>query len=285
MKSKYIRLLTILLVLGIFAALPGTVYAAGEFTDSGSIGPVYREAVAEMARRGVLNGFPDGAFHPEETLTREQGAKIVTYMILGDQVNALRCDKAPFDDVASNRWSAPCIAWCVEQEILLGYGDGRYGPMDTLTGDQFSKMLLCALKLAREGNYAGLGSEWYSAVREDGKIAMLYEGDASMMTDQPITREQAALLAWNAVKAAEAEKPQPTVPAEPGGITPPPETEAPPDNSGDIETPEIDIGDGEDAVPENSDGENTGPPDTPEPPGDERPNNNDNGDILLPEVS
>ena len=29
----------------------------------------------------MLAGFPDGAFHPDVTLTREQGAKIVTYII------------------------------------------------------------------------------------------------------------------------------------------------------------------------------------------------------------
>ena len=157
MKSKYIRLLTILLVLSLFATLSGTAHAA-DFSDSGRVGQPFKEAVTEMARRGVLNGFPDGAFYPEAMLTREQGAIIVTYIVLGDQVQALRCDKAPFDALASSRWSAPCIAWCAELEILLGYGNGRYGPGDVLTGDQFAKMLLCAPELARVGNYVGLGS-------------------------------------------------------------------------------------------------------------------------------
>lgn len=270
LKSKYIRLLTILLVLSLFAALSGTAYAA-DFSDSGNVGQPYKEAVTEMARRGVLNGFPDGAFHPDETLTREQGAKIITYIVLGDGVNALTCEKAPFDDVAANRWSAPCIAWCVEREILLGYGDGRYGPDDKLTGDQFAKMLLCALGLARDGNYVGIDSTWYIAVREDGKTAKLYEGDAGMMTAQPITRAQAALLAWNAVKAAEtANQPatptmptNPTTPTTPVPITPQP--------GNDVETPEIDI----DPSPTN-----------PEPSVEEQPGTNidDNGDILLPEV-
>lgn len=224
-----------------------------------------------MARRGVLNGFPDGAFHPDETLTREQGAKIITYIVLGDGVNALTCEKAPFDDVAANRWSAPCIAWCVEREILLGYGDGRYGPDDKLTGDQFAKMLLCALGLARDGNYVGLGSAWYSAVREDAGSVKLYKGDTGMMTDRPITREQAALLAWNAIKTAEATPAAPTKPVMP--IQPGDEH-----SREDIETPEIDI------VLE---------PDTPTPeqptvqeqPVDDQPGNDiENGDILLPEA-
>lgn len=294
-ESRF-RKAAILLVLCLLMSGLSTSAFAADFTDSNSIGGPYREAVAEMTARGVLAGFPDGAFHPEETLTREQGAKIVTYMILGDQVNTLHCDKAPFDDVAADRWSAPCIAWCVEREILLGYGDGWYGPLDTLTGDQFAKMLLCGLSLARGGNYVGLGSAWYSAVREDGKIAKLYEGDAGMMTDQPITREQATLLAWNAVKAAEAANQpaapnvpdtpivptapvvpaKPDVPATPTTPTAPTTPDVPttpdiPQPGGDVETPEIDI----DPTPT-----------APEPSVDEQPgdNNDDNGDILLPEV-
>ena len=281
-ESRF-RKAAILLALCLMLSCLSISAFAADFTDSGSIGAPYKEAVAEMTARGVLAGFPDGAFHPEETLTREQGAKIVTYMILGDQVNALYCDKAPFDDVSAERWSAPCIAWCVEREILLGYGDGRYGPMDTLTGDQFAKMLLCGLSLARDGNYVGLGSAWYSAVREDAGSVKLYDGDASMMTDWPITRQQAALLAWNAVKAAEAAKKPtapnvpdiPAAPAVPSTPTVPatpvvPITPTTPQPGGDVETPEIDM----DPTPI-----------TPEPPVDDHPgNNDDNGGILLSEV-
>lgn len=173
------------------------------FTDEKQIGTAYMTAVDMMTSRGVLNGFPDGSFQPQGTLTREQGAKIITYMALGEEVSRLTCASAPFDDVKADRWSAPCISWCAERQILLGYGDGCFGPEDTLTGEQFSKMLLCALGLAREGNYVGLGGTWADAVREDGKAAGIYVGDASMGSSAPISREQAALLAYNAQSASE----------------------------------------------------------------------------------
>ncbi|MBR4895007.1 MAG: S-layer homology domain-containing protein [Clostridia bacterium] len=177
-----------------------------DFSDHEKIGAAYRTAVADMTARGVLNGFPDGSFQPQGTLTREQGAKIIAYMALGEEVGQLTCTSAPFDDVKTDRWSAPCISWCAERQILLGYGDGRFGPEDTLTGEQFSKMLLCALGLAREGNYVGLGVTWADAVREDGKAAGIYAGDASMGSSAPISREQAALLAYNAQSSSETVK-------------------------------------------------------------------------------
>ena len=197
--------ISLVLVVVLFICLCAAVYAA-DFTDGNRIGLAYREAVEQMTAQGVLNGFPDGSFQPTGTLTREQGAKIVAYMILGDEVNGLTCSAAPFNDVAANRWSAPCIAWCVEHGILLGYGDGRYGPNDTLTGDQFAKMLLCAFGFGDSARYAGNG--WYEAVREEASAVDLYEGDAGMASNNPVQRQQAALLAWNAVKAAgQAEEP------------------------------------------------------------------------------
>ena len=119
-----------------------------------------------MTERGVLDSYPGGSFRPNETLTREQGAKIIVYLCIGkDAAKVLKCDKAPFDDAAAKLWSAPYIAWCVEHGIIHGYGNGSFGPVDTLTGDQYAKMLLCALDLAREDNYSGGGADWYKAVR------------------------------------------------------------------------------------------------------------------------
>ena len=201
---KSLRLAAALLCLLILTLGTGIAASAVVFSDNDSIGVQYKAAVGGMADKGILNGFPDGSFVPDGTLTREQGAKIVTFMVLGLEVNRLTCTEAPFQDVAADRWSAPCISWCADRQILLGYGDGRFGPEDRLTGDQFAKMLLCSMNLAREGNYVGLGDSWFTAVREDARAAGLYEGDEPMATGLPINREQAALMAWNAIRAAEA---------------------------------------------------------------------------------
>ena len=212
MKHKLIPVLA----LAVVCVLLVTAVSAASFTDEGDIGAAYREAVDAMVERGVLAGFEDGSFRPNEMLTREQGVKIITYLCLGKTAaEALRCESAPFDDVAADRWSAPCISWCVSQGILDGYGDGTFGPADILTGDQYAKMLLCALGLAN-GSYTGDG--WSLAVRRDAEAAMLYAGDPAMETDQPITRAQAALLSWNAVKAQEAAGQAPQQPDNPTAI-------------------------------------------------------------------
>ena len=170
------------------------------FQDDADIGAKYREAIAEMVRREVLDGFTDGFFRADEYLTREQGAKIIACLSLGKpEAETLCYTDTVFEDVTPNRWSASYIAWCAEQGIVHGYGDGLFGPTDTLTGDQFAKMLLCVLEPTGGRNYTGSG-DWYKAVREDAKAAGLYDGDPFMETAQPIRRGQAALLSWNAVR-------------------------------------------------------------------------------------
>ena len=195
------KLLRILLPLALCAVIWATALA---FSDEEEIDNPYRDAVAAMTERGVLEGFEDGSFRPEESLTREQGAKIITYLCIGrEAAEALVCRQAPFDDVAADRWSAPYIAWCVEKGIINGYGNGCFGPTDALTGDHYAKMLLCALGLGREDKTAYTGPDWFKAVREDAEAAGLYDGDPAMASGEPLNRSQAALLSWNTAQTVE----------------------------------------------------------------------------------
>ena len=200
MKKFYSILLTVTLFISIL-----TVTASASFTDNDSIGALYSTAVETISATGIIAGFEDGSFRPNETLTREQGAKIVAYIVLGESVKTLASSKTSFEDVFSDRWSSPYIAWCADQGILLGYGNGKFGPADTLTGYQFAKVLLCSLKLS-DGNYSGLGAGWIDKVYSDGNRIDLFRSDDNMATDSPITRQQAALLAYNAINASKSIK-------------------------------------------------------------------------------
>lgn len=55
------------------------------FTDADSITePVYRLAIDECVKFGLINGFEDGSFRAEESLTRAQAAKILCLTILAN---------------------------------------------------------------------------------------------------------------------------------------------------------------------------------------------------------
>ena len=46
-------------------------------TDYSTISGVYQESVLQAYGKGILDGFEDGAFHGDETLTRAQAASVV----------------------------------------------------------------------------------------------------------------------------------------------------------------------------------------------------------------
>lgn len=54
------------------------------FTDQDTVQERYRSSVQECARLGLLLGFPDGTFRPNEGLTRAQAATVIT-RVLGMQ--------------------------------------------------------------------------------------------------------------------------------------------------------------------------------------------------------
>lgn len=50
-----------------------------------------------------------------------------------------------FPDVKPTDWHAAYVGYCVEQGILTGYTDGKFGPNDYISEKSFLKMILCSL--------------------------------------------------------------------------------------------------------------------------------------------
>ena len=287
MKMNWFRTIAALVLCAVLLCA-----GAAAFSDDGNIGEPYRGAVAAMTEKGILAGFDDGTFGPEKTLTREQGAKIITYILLGaEKAEQLVCESAPFADVPVTLWSAPYVAWCVENDVILGYDDGLFHPLDELTGYQFAKMLLCALDYGVGSDYTG--DRWPSGVVEDGNAHGLFAGDAGMASDVPLQRQQAALLAWNALPdEEESESAQPDgsaadpAPAEPAPSDPSPWEFTPsdpaPSDPAPWNPPPADPTPS-DPTPADPTPADPTPPDVP-PQDPANPGHDDSGDIVLPEL-
>ena len=48
---------------------------------------------------------------------------------------------SPFDDVAADQWYTDAVIWASENGIVSGYGDGKFGPTDDITREQFATIL------------------------------------------------------------------------------------------------------------------------------------------------
>ena len=106
----------------------------------------YKEAVEAMSGMGIIDGKLDNMFDPAGDYTREQAAKVITYMLLGPEAAKVleQPTNTGFSDVDAGRWSSGYIAYAAAQDIIVGWG-GEFHPEDTLTRAQWLKMLLVAL--------------------------------------------------------------------------------------------------------------------------------------------
>ena len=195
------KVLSLVLALAMAASLMTFAFAADadDFKDYDEV--TYNEAVDVMYALGVFNGVGDGTnFDPNGTLTREQAAKIITYMIAGQtEADKLVATIAPYSDVAATRWSAGSIAYCTSEGIIAGTGDDTFNPTGELTGLAFAKMLLTALGYDAEIEQL-TGPSWAINTAKLAVTAGLTKGLDISLTD-PMTREEAAQMALNAEKA------------------------------------------------------------------------------------
>ena len=172
---------------------------AKEFKDDSKV--KYDEAVAVISEIGVVDGYTDGNFNPQNVLTRGAAAKIICNMVLGPTTaSALKADAAPFKDVPANHEFAGYIAYCAQQGIINGYSDGTFRPAGTLNGYAFMKMLLGAL--GYDGKIENFtGPNWTINVAKLAKGADLDKGNSDFVGSADVTREEAALYAFNTLKA------------------------------------------------------------------------------------
>ena len=193
------KFLSLVLALVMTMSLVTVSAGAKDFSDDGSI--TYKEAVDVISGIGVVDGYSGGDFKPTEVLTRGAAAKIICNLILGPTTASyLSADTAPFKDVPVTNVFAGYITYCSQQGIINGYADGTFRPTATLSGNAFMKMLLGALGYdsAIEGY---TGANWTVAVIKQAAGIGLDDGNDEFVGSKAVTREEAALYAFNMLQA------------------------------------------------------------------------------------
>ena len=184
------------LVLALVMSMSLVTISNAAFKDADKID--YKEAVDVMNAVGVFIGDEKGNFNAKENLTREQAAKIIAYLELGEKAADTLVGGATFTDVASTRWSAGFVGYCAKAGVVAGY-DGKFDPAGQLTALQFGKMLL--VELGYDAKAAGMvGADWAINTSKLMAKAKLMDGiDGSV--NQVLTREKAAQMCLNALEA------------------------------------------------------------------------------------
>lgn len=104
--------------------------------------PEYKTAIDALSDAGILNGYGNGLFKPENKVTREEVAKVITLIRhLGEGT------KTPFKDVKDGYWSTQYINSLYAAKLVNGYEDGTFKPEGNVTRAEFAKLVVDAYGL------------------------------------------------------------------------------------------------------------------------------------------
>ena len=172
-----------------------TVSSSAAYSDAADVS--LEEAVDVMSAVGVFQGA-DGKFSPKANLNREQAAKLIAYLDLGETAaEALPAVKV-FSDVPATSWSAKYIAYCADAGYIVGDGTGKFNPTGELNGYAFGKMLLCVL--GYDASIEGFtGNNWSISVAKLMQSNKIAKG-ISTAASATLTREQAAQYCFNTIQ-------------------------------------------------------------------------------------
>lgn len=116
-------------------------------------GAWYGEAVRWAASTGVVTGYTESSFGPNDVITREQLAAILYRYIKtqGQGFTGMWYFPLRYDDAASiSSWADEAMHWCVMKGVLNGTGEATLSPQLTATRAQLAAILRRFCELPKE---------------------------------------------------------------------------------------------------------------------------------------
>ncbi|MHB1343347.1 MAG: CAP and S-layer homology domain-containing protein [Thermoleophilia bacterium] len=149
----------------------------GPFRDVTNTHP-YAEAIAELSKAQIVNGYDDGTFRPQNPVWRQHFAKMIV-CALGLPVS--EADRAAFSDVddygPATLYPDNYIAVAESAGITRGTGNGRFSPETDISRAQVMSMVVRALQSLRPGTLVVPPTGYMASWRD---FSVDHEGNARL---------------------------------------------------------------------------------------------------------
>ena len=142
--KKYVNgTIATVLVISSAAFVAPNAEASSKFPDVKSKDYFY-DAVTSLVEHGVINGYPDGTFKPNQSVTRGQAAVIIVGVLDLDTQNLTN---PGFKDVSAANPQFGAISALADAGIINGYPDGTYKPGEPINRNHMAKVIANAFHL------------------------------------------------------------------------------------------------------------------------------------------
>ncbi len=166
-----------------FAAVPNDV----EGTD-------YEEAASVLGMLKIMQG-DDGGFRPNDTITRAEFAAVVARSLDLEDAAKVSGGATEYTDVPATHWAAGYINLASNMGIINGYGNGEFGPEDTVKYEQAITMIVRALGYEPAAKAKGGYPVGYLYVASNEGVT----DDVDAVSGTPALRGDVAQLVYNSL--------------------------------------------------------------------------------------
>lgn len=151
------------------------------------------EAVKLLNGLGILNGYPDGSFKPENNVTRAEFSIISVKL---DEPEVYKNSKSRFYDVEDAHWANKYISYAAEKGFVSGYPDGSFLPGNSVKYSEALTILLNMMGYRDEISMSVLS--WPKNYVNRSLTLGLH--NETIFADEmlPANRGDVALITWNA---------------------------------------------------------------------------------------
>jgi len=167
------------------------------FTDVGE-DHQYAVAIEYLKDNGIINGYPDGSFQPDQEVNR---AEILKMLLLGFGYDVPEADSEnPFSDVETGSWYEGYVLYAYDLEIIAGYADETFKPAQNVNKVEFLKILTRSYGIDLTDYPVTLlygdtmMTEWYAPYVQYSKDNELMDvgEDGYFYPENPVTRGEVA---------------------------------------------------------------------------------------------
>lgn len=194
MGNTFLYTFIISLAAGLFIAASVSAHAAVTSFKDVPKSSDHHAAILNLTERGIIQGYEDGTFRPDATLTRAHASKILALSLKLDTRNV----KDPgFKDLNKTQWYYAYVAALANAGYISGFEDGTFRPNAPMTRAHASKIIDLSYKLPLEANSENpfkdvSNSAWYAKhVRTlvenkvtKGKTSITFEPNANVTRAQ-----------------------------------------------------------------------------------------------------
>lgn len=166
----------------------------------------YYEAIKFLVDKGVIAGYDDDTFRPNQVVNRVEALKFILRSIDANLISG----SLPFSDVSVTEWYAQYLYTAYKDDIVDGNPDGSFKPQNPVNLAEFLKILFLGMKVDINPNvtekpyYDVDPLDWYAPyIAYAKKIEIIDLKAVSINPSKAMTRAEVAMAMYKLIKISE----------------------------------------------------------------------------------